>query len=362
MADGPGTTQTPAAVLGDPLFARALMALDAAAVRYELRKPPDVAARGGVSELDLWLSSRDVPRAEEALRRAGFQRLRARGQGAHRFFVALDAGRWAKLDVKLRDARESRLASARLAGRLPLSARRQGPVVAVLGPDGAGKGTLVAELRRRIPFEVRTSYLGGGASGREHVADRASKPIAVATTPETGGRATVAGGANSGGAAGAAEAADERLPRLPRETAFLLWQVLKAWRRLLPVYAAAWRGAVVLCDRHPIEVLAIRPERRPLAMRLEAALARVAVPRPDAIVVLDAPAATLLRRKGEHSAEILERWRDGFREVFAPAGAVFVSTTSSRELSVARASDVVWDALAQRRGWPRASRAGRRDG
>ena len=38
-----------------------------------------------------------------------------------------------------------------LTQRRSRSIRRQGPVVALLGPDGAGKGTIIAGLRREMP-------------------------------------------------------------------------------------------------------------------------------------------------------------------------------------------------------------------
>jgi thymidylate kinase len=195
--------------------------------------------------------------------------------------------------------------------------------VAVLGPDGAGKGTIISELVSRIPIGLTVVYLGSGSSG-------------------TPGRTTRSRGEGAGRARRAGPV---------RESAFLLWKAIRGWRRLLRGYAAAWRGHIVLCDRHPMEILAILPERTRAGAALERFLARRLTPRPDAIVVLDAPAEVLRSRKQEHPIGTLERWRSGYATVFGSNGAMVVSTAGPLEDSVSRVSDVLWQALRRRRGW-----------
>jgi thymidylate kinase len=187
----------------------------------------------------------------------------------------------------------------------------------VLGPDGAGKGSVVEALQLEIPVGVTTVY--HGHKGRRGAGSRQAK----ARTRPAGSF---------------------------RECAFVLRQYLRGWRALTATYAAAWLGDVVLCDRHPIEVLAVRPQRPPLAARLERLLARTLIPWPDAIVVLDAPAQILFERKGEHDVEVLERWRLGYRSSFGSRARV-VSTVGPLEESVSEVSAVIWEALAARRRW-----------
>src|SRR5439155_11457122 len=107
-------------------------------------------------------------------------------------------------------------------------------------------------------------------------------------------------------------------------SAFLLRKAIRAWRQLLRGYAAAWRGHIVLCDRHPVEILAILPQRTRTGAVLERILTQRLTPRPDAIVVLDAPAGVLHGRKQEHPIATLERWRSGYATAFGPRGAVIV--------------------------------------
>jgi thymidylate kinase len=196
---------------------------------------------------------------------------------------------------------------------------RRGPVVAVLGPDGAGKGTVIEGLRTSIEGPVTVIYLG-----RPHGRRRAT-----AGTPKREAR----------GKFGAV-----------RECLFLARRGLRHLRLLLRGYALAWQGHIVLCDRHPVEVLAVRPPRTPVGALVERVIARRLMPWPDAMIVLDAPAARLLDRKGEHSLEVLERWRRAYLDVFGGRAAI-ISTDGPVETSVA-------DALAVVRG-ARPTRAGR---
>jgi thymidylate kinase len=301
-------------------FRSALDALEHESIPFHLRKLDGSHELPSGGELDLWLAPSDLRRADAALRSAGFHHLEAPGHPGHRFYVAFDGRRWLKLDAKMpgRAGRLDRLGAA-WNRRRPAALRRLGPVVAVLGPDGAGKGSLVSALRARIPFAVTPVYLG--YAGRRPPRRRA-------------------------GLSGS-----ERPVPAWREVAGVFRGAIRAWRILLRAYAAAWRGHVVLCDRHPIEVLAVRPRRSRAAALVERLLVQHLTPRPDAIVLLDAPGRVLFRRKGEHSVEVLERWRRGYAEEFEPRGAVTISTMGRKEASLHRASEVVWAALRKRRRW-----------
>jgi thymidylate kinase len=296
----------------------AFAALDVAGVPYTFRKGSGRAVEpppGG--EVDIALERRNVAAADSALAGAGFHVLTAPGHGTHRFYLGCWRGRWLKIDARLEDATPLPGAARRVAGRRPASWRRLGPVVAVLGPDGAGKGTVISHLADEIPLEVKVLYLGW------------RKRSAAVPRP-----------------------APKRPPPGPLlESAFVLKGWLRARLTLLGGYAAAWRGAIVLCDRHPVEGLAVRPRHTRAAAALERTLLSRLTPWPDAVVVLDAPAETLLARKREHPREVLDRWRQDYADVFDGRGGTVVSSDRPREETVAQASTVVWDALGRRRRW-----------
>lgn len=302
-------------------FGSALEALDKAGVRYSLRMVDDPGRLPERGELDVWIDHRDVRRADSALAAAGFHHLATPGSMGHRFYVAFDQGRWLKLDAKIPSTGQARLPGARVVfdRRRPAALRRLGPVVAVLGPDGAGKGSLISGLRSRIPFAVTPVYLG--MAKRRRGSPRLPGPRRRGQTS------------------------------VWREVAGLLLGSMRTWVSLSGAYVAAWRGDVVLCDRHPIEVLAVRPNRTKVGAALERVLVGRLMPKPDAIVILDAPGSVLYRRKGEHSVDVLERWRLGYAEAFGPSGAVTISTLGSKNRTVDLASEVVWLALRKRRRW-----------
>jgi thymidylate kinase len=310
----------------DGAFHAALLALTEAGIEFSLRKAAPTPELPTEGELDIWLARAWIPAADRVLERVGFHHFTAPGQGAHRFYLSLDSGRWCKLDAKLADEggaeapRPGFLGHSQryLAGVTrhgPAGTRRLGPIVAVMGPDGAGKGSLIARLQRSIPVAVTSLYLGGR---------RPASRI----------------GRDSG-----------RQGNALRDSAFVIRKAIRSWVRLAPAYLVAWRGHIVLCDRHPIEVLAIRPRRAKLARGLEAFIGRYLMPRPDAMILLDAPADVLFRRKREHSIEVLEAWRQSYAEVFLPLGAALIWTTGPREAAQAQASEVVWEALRRRRAW-----------
>jgi thymidylate kinase len=189
-------------------------------------------------------------------------------------------GRWADLDALARplgtrwrrtapgDAAAARL---RLLGRLARGLanpwRRRGLSVAVLGPDGAGKSTLVSAVEQTFFLPSRSFYM--------EVRD-------------------------------AELAAVVRL-RVPGLT-FLAYLVL-LWRRLA---AARWhqaRGETVLFDRYNYDVLA--DARRPGGLRQRLARwvhARV-FPRAGLALVLDVPGPVMFARKGERAPDDLEAER-----------------------------------------------------
>jgi len=287
-------------------------------------------------ELDIWLDPMAISAADEALARASFHRFRAPGQGRHRFYLACEEGRWFKIDAKLHEGGRPGPDRAELPGPLErmhgalarrrfAGLRRLGPVVAVLGPDGAGKTSVIAGLRGYIPVAVTALYLGRRRTRRRSV-----------TGPK---------GPNEQD-----EVARSRAGRL-RETAFVLRNAIRSWTRLLPGYLAAWRGHIVLCDRHPIEILAVRPRRTQPARAIERFIAGHVIPRPDAMIVLDAPGEILLERKSDHSTQQLEQWRRSYAEAFVPLGATIVPTTGPPKEAITQVSSVVWEALRQRRSW-----------
>jgi len=300
---------------------RALDALTAARVDFALRKPP------AKSELDLHVGRGSDAVVETVLAAAGFLRFRARGQRGHRFYLSCAKGQWTKVDVKLTPlwprplippgvaGRSARLLAA-IAAHVPLGLRRSGPVVAFVGPDGAGKGTVIGAVRATLPVACHVCYLG-------------SRSVPAPAIPSI---------------------VRQRLPLRVREPLFVVKKLFHAGRILLRAYAAAWCGGIVLCDRHPLEALATRPRITTAARRLEHVLLLRVLPVPDLIVVLDAPTEILLGRKPEHPAAVIDRWRAAYRDTLGTFDeAYFCSTDQPLEAVASAVREQIWNALMVRR-------------
>jgi thymidylate kinase len=347
---------------GSPVRA-ALHALDGAGVAYCLRNSPDRVDRPEpAGDVDVVVGARDADRATRVLAQYGWHWLAAPGHRGHRFFVRRSPFGWLKIDLatglrygrrsssadgllhrrrlvaglwiagQADEARHRELRAAgfreypslaeRIARRLPVGLRRRGCVVAVVGPDGAGKGTVLDGLTSALPVAVTRVYLGDPRSPK-------------------GSRAA---GASLEGSA------PEVRPSVWREGAWLARKAARLWAILAWAYVRAWRGHVVLCDRHPVDMAAVRPRRTCLGGRVERMLFDRLLPWPDALVVLDAPATVLYARKAEHDVAVLDRWRSGYLALRG-RGAVVVSTQGTPAAAVEACLDVVWAALARRRGW-----------
>ena len=229
----------------------------------------ELPARHRTAVMDLAKRDPKGPPALEALaRRHGIDPVAA--------VAAAAAGDWPGL-LRLAVERQPPPSTLRRIARLPLRVRglrrlreRRGLLVAVLGPDGAGKSTLVEGLRRNLPLPTRVQYMG-----------------------LTGGRLPKADALRIPGLVFVARVA-------------ILW-----FRYARSAYYRA-RGGIVLFDRYTLDGAVPSGMRLSLAGRVSRRLQRHACPMPDLVLLLDASGGTLHARSGEYDAAVLESWRTAF--------------------------------------------------
>jgi thymidylate kinase len=149
----------------------------------------------------------------------------------------------------------------------------RGVAVAVVGPDGAGKTTLINGLCQTLPFPVRTIYMG-----------------------LTGGRLPKADAL--------------RVPGLVLAARLALLYT----RHAVGIYHRT-RGRIVLYDRYPIDAAVPSGVPMRLLARTSRRVQGALFPLPNLLLFLDAPGGTLHARKREYDPAQLDEWRLAYRRL-----------------------------------------------
>jgi thymidylate kinase len=181
------------------------------------------------------------------------------------------------------------------------------PAVAIVAPDGAGKSTLIESLSQTPVLHVRSVHMGLYRQGQ--------RPARWRRLPAVG----------------------------------LAANLLTQWSRWLHARALRARGCLVLFDRYTYDAVLPTSSRLSPLRRWRRRLLAHTCPAPDMVVMLDAPGEVLFARKGEHSAEHLERQRQGYLAMRGrlPQMAVVDATQDAQSVS-REVSLLIWRALAAR--------------
>jgi thymidylate kinase len=162
----------------------------------------------------------------------------------------------------------------RIAGLRRLRAPR-GLSVAVIGPDGAGKSTLVEGLAGSLPLPVRVQYLG-----------------------LTGGRMRKVGRL--------------RVPGL-----IFAARLLILWSRYARAAYHRAQGGIVVFERYTLDGAVPSGVRLGPAGRMSRRVLSRSCPLPDLVLLLDASGETMHDRSGEYGPSVLESWRAAYERLRA---------------------------------------------
>jgi thymidylate kinase len=205
--------------------------------------------------------------------------------------------------------------------------------VALVGADGAGKSTVARAVVAGLPFPARRVYMGVNLEASTTMLP--TTRLALAVKRARGGRPDMTGRTSSGpGERGRVRRG--ALGEIRSSLRVANW-IAEEWYRQAIADVHQRRGRLVVFDRHFFcdyyaHDVVDRPGRS-LAGRVHGFNLRRLYPRPDLVILLDAPAAVLHARKGEGTVEALEARR---REYLSQAGLFrrFVVVDASRPTEV----------------------------
>jgi hypothetical protein len=188
--------------------------------------------------------------------------------------------------------------------------RPRPPMVALMAPDGAGKSTLAAGLQQSFMFPVQHVYMG--------LYQRQSAPSLLS-----------------------------RLPMGLR----LAGRVLGQWWRYAKARYHQVRRRWVIFDRYSYDALMEPRGQTGRLSRVRRGLLGHALPAPDLVVVLDAPAHILHQRKDEQDISTLERQRQFYLRLSQERDNVAVVDATADADHVRRAvSALMWQQFVGQRG------------
>ena len=186
--------------------------------------------------------------------------------------------------------------------------------VALIGPDGAGKTTVARRLESSLDVPVKYLYMGVNPDASNHLLP--TTRLAHALKRRRGAKPDTDGPPDPRRPAKAPPPGIRGVSSTSRSLLRVANRLAEEWHRQLVASLYLRRGAIVVFDRHFFADYyvydVVRNGSRSLARRIHGFALRRFYPRPDLVIYLDAPAETLLARKGEGTLESLARRRGDY--------------------------------------------------
>jgi thymidylate kinase len=190
----------------------------------------------------------------------------------------------------------------------PSRTRLRGVTVALIGQDGAGKSTIARSVVDHLPYEAATVYMGINLEASPVMLP--TTRLALALKRLRGRRPDMTAHSDDGTRRSGLLADSRRLLRTTN------WIAEEVYRTLL-VRRIRRRGAIPITDRdfycdYYWSAVGPTDQRRPFDVRLHGAFLRHWYPKPDLVLLLDAPAEVLHARRPEHDLERTSERRERY--------------------------------------------------
>jgi thymidylate kinase len=179
--------------------------------------------------------------------------------------------------------------------------------IALIGGDGAGKTTVARELIASSGIPMKYLYMGILVTSANHAlpTTRLVHRVRARSSMRPDDRE------RSG------TPRQRELGRLGKSAQLLMRLTEESYRQVIS-WSFQLRGFVVVYDRHFVFEYELNPSAEgyadlPLVERLHLWFLRRLYPRPDLVIMLDAPPQQMYTRKAERSVDYLERFGNKYR-------------------------------------------------
>lgn len=184
-------------------------------------------------------------------------------------------------------------------------------MVALVGADGAGKTTVARRLEEEAGLRFKYIYMGENAGALSHALPTTRLHAAIKRRLHLD---SAAGGPPDPRRREAPRTFWKRSLREAKSLLRLAHQLADEWYRQGVAWRYARAGYTVVFDRHFYADRYAHDIRggsgpRGLSSRIHGFLLEKLFPRPDLVILLDAPTSVLFARKPEGSVELVERRR-----------------------------------------------------
>lgn len=228
--------------------------------------------------------------------------------------------------------------------------------VALIGSDGAGKTTIGRRLARQMPNFIKYIYMGINLEASNLVLPTTRLLLEVKRA--IGKRPDMSGPPDPTRVKPRPKGILRRAAAGLKSVLRLLNRLGEEWFRQLIAWYYVRRGYVVLFDRHfysdyyAHDIAGDDPDR-PLTSRIHGFVLDRLYPKPDLIILLDAPADLLFARKGEGTPALLERRRQEYLQLQDSIEHFAVVDASQTEDAVAEDVIALIESFRQSRGHDR---------